>query len=193
MEAIFGVSSLCKQPPPVSTSEFIKAGKELDKHLDVSIAGVGVLKYVRKHLTNASFFQSPSGSFITPMFFYLLRRIVVAHPHQRESVFQLLTDCFDLDTTLDVQSKVALRKSVLTQMLYLVYHGYIFPVVEKMFQYCLSIDHSLIRHFITELLDNMEPPYSTSFYDAVIRLLSTTAGKESLSVCPTPVLQFLGR
>lgn len=52
-------------------------------------------------------------------------------------------------------------------------------------------DHSLIRLFIIEFIDNTNGPYSLSIYDTVVELISQPAAKDALSQNPLKIVQFL--
>ena len=191
--AIRGISALCKSPEPVSKEEFVKAGRILDEHLDVSIASAGVLRFVSARLTNPNFYSTPAGDFSIPMFFYILRRIVVTHPFQQSSVFEILKKCFSIETSLDSEAIMDLRKSIIGQMLYLLHNGFALPILQQLREYCLFIDHSLIRHLITSLLLHLKAPFSDSFFRSVVAILALPACQEALSVQPLEALQFLSK
>lgn len=57
--------------------------------------------------------------------------------------------------------------------------GYIFPVLNKMRQWSTIIDQSLIRHFVLNVLNMIEPPYSPEFLNSFLEILSSIS-KESL-------------
>lgn len=64
-------------------------------------------------------------------------------------------------------------------MIYLMECGYIFPVLNKMRQWSTIIDQSLIRHFVLNVLNMIEPPYSPEFLNSFLEILSSIS-KESL-------------
>lgn len=59
--------------------------------------------------------------------------------------------------------------------------GYIFPVLDRMKKWSTTIDQSLIRHFVLNVLEMIEPPYSTEFLNSFIEILSSVP-KESLFI-----------
>lgn len=106
LTAIQEVSMLCKESKAYSSQANLQLGKQFDKYLQVNIASCGILKYIETSLNDLNYYGTPSASVTTPMFFYLLRRIIVLHPFQRDSVFKLLKNCFELNPSLDALAVV---------------------------------------------------------------------------------------
>lgn len=108
LSAIQEVSALCKESKAFSAQSNIQLGRQFDKHLEVNIASCGILKYIEYSLTDVNYYSTPSASVTTPMFLYLLRRVIVLHPLQRDSVFKILKNCFELNPTLDALAVVCI-------------------------------------------------------------------------------------
>ena len=108
-EAIQAVSKLCKQSNPVSTQGFVTLGKQFEAHLESSsVICAGILKYLYGYLTDPNYYITPSVSVSTPIFSYLIRKIILLHPFLRNEVFTLLKHCFLLEPALDAMATVIL-------------------------------------------------------------------------------------
>lgn len=105
LKAIQEVSKLCKEPKSVS-SHYVQQGKQFEQFIDINIACCGILKHIGSCLYDPNYYSSPSVNITTPMFFYLIRQIIVKQPFQRESVFHLLKDCFEINPSIDALASV---------------------------------------------------------------------------------------
>ncbi|KAL6046222.1 hypothetical protein STEG23_000387 [Scotinomys teguina] len=81
-------------------------------------------------------------------------------------VLQLLVKLFETEhLQLDVMEQLELKKTLLDRMVHLLSRGYVLPVVSYILK-CLEkldTDISLIRCFVTEVLDVIAPPYTSDF------------------------------
>lgn len=86
-----------------------------------------------------------------------------------------------------------MKRRVMKQILFLTYSGYVLPVIEQISTWHSSMDHSLIRLFITDLLQNTNPPYSKAFQNSMVDLISQSVCKEALLKSPEAAISFLSK
>jgi negative elongation factor C/D len=130
------------------------------------------LQWIRVNMTDASYYTATVNTLRMPIYFDLLREISYRHPFQREIILNLLTDCFSIDYELDALATVEFKKELLGIMLYLMKCGFVMPVLDYIAQCTGHIDQSLIRHFITQLVEMIQPPYSPEFVASVLRVIA---------------------
>uniref|UniRef100_UPI00398F7277 negative elongation factor C/D isoform X2 n=1 Tax=Pristiophorus japonicus TaxID=55135 RepID=UPI00398F7277 len=87
------------------------------------------------------------------------------------SYFQLQTD--HTPVHLALLDELELKKTLLDRMVHLLSRGYVLPVVSYI-RKCLEkldTDISLIRYFVTEVLDVIAPPYTSDFVHLFLPIL----------------------
>lgn len=133
---------------------------------------MGVLRWVDQTVSDPSYFEKQMDH--TPIHLTLLDEIVSCHPLLHSEVLKLLVGLFenkfpDLDTLLQLE----LKKTVLDRMVHLMSRGCVLPVIsyirERIDQQ--DTDMSLIRHFVTELLDIICPPYTSDFVHMILPVI----------------------
>lgn len=136
------------------------------------VVAMGVLKWVDQTVSDPSYFEKQMDH--TPIHLMLLDEIVSCHPLLHSEVLKLLVGLFenkfpDLDTLLQLEMK----KTVLDRMVHLMSRGCVLPVIsyirERIDQQ--DTDMSLIRHFVTELLDIICPPYTSDFVHMILPVI----------------------
>lgn len=96
---------------------------------------------------------------------------------------------------LDVMEQLELKKTLLDRMVHLLSRGYVLPVVSYI-RKCLEkldTDISLIRHFVTEVLDVIAPPYTSDFVQLFLPILEndSIAGTIKTEGEHDPVTEFI--
>ncbi|KAG2461941.1 NELFD factor, partial [Polypterus senegalus] len=123
--------------------------------------------------------------------------ISTCHQLLHPQVLQLLTKLFETEhLQLDVMEQLELKKTLLDRMVHLLSRGYVLPVVAYI-RKCLeklNTDISLIRHFVTEVLDVIAPPYTTDFVQLFLPILEneSIAGTIKAEGEHDPVAEFIG-
>uniref|UniRef100_A0A8C4R0H5 Negative elongation factor complex member C/D n=1 Tax=Eptatretus burgeri TaxID=7764 RepID=A0A8C4R0H5_EPTBU len=101
-------------------------------------------------------------------------QISTCHQLMQPLVLQLLTKLFETEhSQLDVMEQLELKKTLLDRMVHLLSRGCVLPVVSYI-RRCLDkqdTDLSLIRHFVTEVLDMVAPPYTPDFVSLFLPIL----------------------
>ncbi|XP_071785026.1 negative elongation factor D-like [Asterias amurensis] len=148
-----------------------KVGSELTAELTAfyqcvryPVVALGVLYWVDKTVTDPAYFQRITDH--TPLHLIVLDEVVNCHPLIHGKVLDLLKRLFeDPYPQLDVLVQMELKKTILDRMVHLLSKGFVVPVVQYIAKCVdqLDTDMSLIRHFVTEVLDMIAPPYTSEF------------------------------
>ncbi|KAG8131670.1 putative Negative elongation factor D-like protein [Naja naja] len=107
--------------------------------------------------------------------------------------FQLQTD--HTPVHLALLDELELKKTLLDRMVHLLSRGYVLPVVSYI-RKCLEkldTDISLIRYFVTEVLDVIAPPYTSDFVQLFLPILEndSIAGTIKTEGEHDPVTEFI--
>nr|XP_058912105.1 negative elongation factor D-like [Kogia breviceps] len=129
----------------------------------------------------------------TPVHLALLDEISTCYQLLHPQVLQLLVKLFETEhSQLDVMEQFALKKTLLDRMVHLLSQGYVLPVAHKCLEK-LDTDISLIRHFVTEVLDVIAPPYTSDFVQFFLPILEndSIAGTIKTEGEHDPVTEFI--
>ncbi|MGH0184270.1 UNVERIFIED_CONTAM: hypothetical protein FKN15_014406 [Acipenser sinensis] len=136
------------------------------------VVAMGVLKWVDWTVSEPRYFQLQTDH--TPVHLALLDEISTCHQLLHPQVLQLLVKLFETEhSQLDVMEQMELKKTLLDRMVHLLSRGYVLPVVGYI-RKCLeklNTDISLIRYFVTEVLDVIAPPYTSDFVQLFLPIL----------------------
>uniref|UniRef100_A0AAX7SRN0 Negative elongation factor complex member C/D n=1 Tax=Astatotilapia calliptera TaxID=8154 RepID=A0AAX7SRN0_ASTCA len=136
------------------------------------VVAMGVLKWVDWTVSEPRYFQLQTDH--TPVHLALLDEICTCHQLLHPQVLQLLIKLFETEhSQLDVMEQLELKKTLLDRMVHLLSRGYVLPVVSYI-RKCLeklNTDISLIRYFVTEVLDVIAPPYTSDFVQLFLPIL----------------------
>ncbi|NXW04586.1 NELFD factor, partial [Fregetta grallaria] len=123
-------------------------------------------------------------------------QISTCHQLLHPQVLQLLVKLFETEhSQLDVMEQLELKKTLLDRMVHLLSRGYVLPVVSYI-RKCLEkqdTDISLIRYFVTEVLDVIAPPYTSDFVQLFLPILEneSIAGTIKTEGEHDPVTEFI--
>lgn len=136
------------------------------------VVSVGIIHWVHAEVTEPSYFNLTMEH--TPIHIALLDEIASAHSLLHSKVFDLLIKLFESKSDdLEILVQLQQRKMLLDRMIHLMSRGYVLPVV-KYIHSCWSngeTDISLIRYFVTEVLDMIGPPYTPEFVTLFLPLV----------------------
>ncbi|KAF7248640.1 Negative elongation factor D [Varanus komodoensis] len=155
---------------------------------------MGVLKWVDWTVSEPRYFQLQTDH--TPVHLALLDEISTCHQLLHPLVLQLLVKLFETEhSQLDVMEQLELKKTLLDRMVHLLSRGYVLPVVGYI-RKCLEkldTDISLIRYFVTEVLDVIAPPYTSDFVQLFLPILEneSIAGTIKTEGEHDPVTEFI--
>lgn len=132
--------------------------------MKIPVVSMGVVRWVEHMLTDSTFFEEAAES--SSLFLVLLDEATSCHALQHPHVLELLKRLIEGSyPTLEVSVQMELKKSLVEHMVHLLSCGYVLPVVDYV-SHCMqlgSLDHSHIRHFVSEVLSVVQRPYSQEF------------------------------
>ncbi|XP_005993627.1 negative elongation factor C/D isoform X2 [Latimeria chalumnae] len=170
-KAIETVHNLCCNENK-GASELVAELSTLYQCIRFPVVAMGVLKWVDWTVSEPRYFQLQTDH--TPVHLALLDEISTCHQLLHPQVLQLLIKLFETEhSQLDVMEQLELKKTLLDRMVHLLSRGYVLPVVSYI-RKCLeklNTDISLIRHFVTEVLDVIAPPYTSDFVQLFLPIL----------------------
>uniref|UniRef100_A0AAQ5XF38 Negative elongation factor complex member C/D n=1 Tax=Amphiprion ocellaris TaxID=80972 RepID=A0AAQ5XF38_AMPOC len=194
-KAIETVHNLCCNENKGATELVAELGT-LYQCIRFPVVAMGVLKWVDWTVSEPRYFQLQTDH--TPVHLALLDEICTCHQLLHPQVLQLLIKLFETEhSQLDVMEQLELKKTLLDRMVHLLSRGYVLPVVGYI-RKCLeklNTDISLIRYFVTEVLDVIAPPYTSDFVQLFLPILEndSIAGTIRTEGEHDPVAEFIGK
>ncbi|XP_061911365.1 negative elongation factor D isoform X1 [Entelurus aequoreus] len=192
-KAIETVHNLCCNDNKGATELVAELGT-LYQCIRFPVVAMGVLKWVDWTVSEPRYFQLQTDH--TPVHLALLDEICTCHQLLHPQVLQLLIKLFETEhSQLDVMEQLELKKTLLDRMVHLLSRGYVLPVVGYI-RKCLeklNTDISLIRYFVTEVLDVIAPPYTSDFVQLFLPILEndSIAGTIRTEGEHDPVAEFI--
>ncbi|XP_057702873.1 negative elongation factor C/D isoform X2 [Corythoichthys intestinalis] len=192
-KAIETVHNLCCNENKGATELVAELGT-LYQCIRFPVVAMGVLKWVDWTVSEPRYFQLQTDH--TPVHLALLDEICTCHQLLHPQVLQLLIKLFETEhSQLDVMEQMELKKTLLDRMVHLLSRGYVLPVVSYI-RKCLeklNTDISLIRYFVTEVLDVIAPPYTSDFVQLFLPILEndSIAGTIRTEGEHDPVAEFI--
>ncbi|XP_077982594.1 negative elongation factor D-like [Glandiceps talaboti] len=170
-QALERVHNICSNERKGAT-ELVAETQVLYQCIRYPIVGVGVLFWIAQTVSEPSYFQRLTDH--TPLHLALLDEISSCHPLYHASVLQLLIDLFEkVYPDLDVLVQLELKKTLLDRMVHLLSRNYVVPIIQYI-KKCVDkqdTDISLIRHFVTEVLEMIAPPYTSEFVQLFLPII----------------------
>uniref|UniRef100_A0A8C0H374 Negative elongation factor complex member C/D n=1 Tax=Chelonoidis abingdonii TaxID=106734 RepID=A0A8C0H374_CHEAB len=194
-KAVETVHNLCCNENK-GASELVAELSTLYQCIRFPVVAMGVLKWVDWTVSEPRYFQLQTDH--TPVHLALLDEISTCHQLLHPQVLQLLVKLFETEhSQLDVMEQLELKKTLLDRMVHLLSRGYVLPVVGYI-RKCLEkldTDISLIRYFVTEVLDVIAPPYTSDFVQLFLPILEneSIAGTIKTEGEHDPVTEFIGK
>ncbi|KAJ8316708.1 hypothetical protein KUTeg_005738 [Tegillarca granosa] len=191
-QALEKVQGICAENK--SSSDLIADIATLFMNIKFPVIAFGILKWVDYTVSDASYFKLNTDH--TPLHLVLIDEIVTNHVLLHQKALDLLVRIFESSfEELDVLVQLELKKTVLDRIVHLFSRGFVIPVVTYI-RKCLDkqdTDISLIRHFVTEVLDVIAPPYTPEFMQLFLPLLENKAitGSIILEDGKDPVSEFI--
>ncbi|XP_075032900.1 negative elongation factor C/D [Mixophyes fleayi] len=192
-KAVETVHNLCCNENK-GASELVAELSTLYQCIRFPVVAMGVLKWVDWTVSEPRYFQLQTDH--TPVHLALLDEISTCHQLLHPQVLQLLIKLFETEhSQLDVMEQLELKKTLLDRMVHLLSRGYVLPVVTYI-RKCLEkldTDISLIRYFVTEVLDVIAPPYTSDFVQLFLPILEneSIAGTIKTEGEHDPVTEFI--
>jgi len=162
MQAIEKVHTICSTTK--GSSELIAELNTLYHCIRYPVVSVGVVRWVECTVTEPSYFKLCTEH--TPLHLAVLDEVVTCHALLHHTVLQLFIRLFESkQDELEILVQLEMRKMLLDRMVNLLSRGCVMPVV-KYIKQCWQrgdTDISLIRYFVTEVLEAIAPPYTPEF------------------------------
>ncbi|XP_050395724.1 negative elongation factor D [Patella vulgata] len=170
IQALEKTQSLCTENK--ASSELIADVGTLFQCLKFPVVSMGVLKWVDHTVSEPSYFKLNTDH--TPIHLVLVDEIATNHILLHQKALDLLIRLFEGSyEELDVLVRLELKKKLLDRMVHLFSGGCVIPVVSyiRKCQDTQDTDISLIRYFVTEVLDVIAPPYTSDFIHLFLPLI----------------------
>ncbi|KAK6627541.1 beta ketoadipyl CoA thiolase, th1 [Polyplax serrata] len=159
IEKVHGICNMAK-----GSAELIAELGSLYQCIKCPVVAVGIVRWVEFTVTESSYFKLCTEH--TPIHLALLDEVVTCHPLLHTKVLTLLIELFESkQDELEILVQLEMRKMLLDRMVNLLSRGCVVPVV-KYVKHCWTrgdTDISLIRYFVTEVLEAVAPPYTLEF------------------------------
>ncbi|OQR75335.1 negative elongation factor D-like [Tropilaelaps mercedesae] len=152
--------------------------------VQLPVMALAAIHWARYVVNEASYFKLNTEH--VPMHFALLDEVAICQPTLHDRLLRLYSDLFEkpFDAELDVLVLIEIRKMLLDRMIHLVCRGCVLSVLRYITARYQrqDTDISLIRYFVTELLDVIGPPYTAEF---VANFLPLVENKEITGDVPS--------
>lgn len=141
----------------------------------IPLVAMGILRWVKYTVSEPSYFQLTTDH--TPIHLAFLDEISIYHNTLHEKVLELLVSLMEFEwDDMEVLQQLQVKRVIIDRMIHLVSRGYVIPVIRHMRSKWEKQDYdvSLIRYFVTEILEIIEPPYSPEFTNALLPLIEAS-------------------
>lgn len=160
--AIEKVSAICSEKK--GSSELLPELGQLFQSIRVPVVGLGVVHWVKHVVCEKNYFHLSTEH--TPLHLALLDEVTTCHTTLHMKVLELYINIFEsTQEELEVLAQLEMKKMLLDRMVHLLSRGCVVPVINYI-KSCWTrgeTDMSLIRYFVTEVLDIISPPYTLEF------------------------------
>jgi len=158
------------------------------------VVSVGIIRWVECIVTEPNYFSVNSD--ICPIHLALLDEVVANHPLLHSKVLSLFTSLFENSYgDMEILAALEIKKMLVDRLVNLLARGCVLPVVKYMAECWSSTDTdiSLIRYFVTEVLETIAPPYSTEFVALFLPLVENEdiTGSMRIDSDSDPVSEFI--
>ncbi|XP_011299293.1 negative elongation factor D [Fopius arisanus] len=162
IQAIEKVHNICNINK--GSTELVAELNTLYQCIRFPVVSVGIIRWVECTVTEPSYFKLSTEH--CPIHLALLDEVVACHNLLHPKVLQLLVQLFESkQDELEILVQLEMKKMLIDRMVNLLSRGCVVPVVCYIKQ-CWQrgdTDISLIRYFVTEVLEAIAPPYSLEF------------------------------
>lgn len=170
-EAIETAHSICCSAND-SHTELLSRISTLFSSLRFPIVSMGVLRWVEATLTDTSFYEISAEA--SSLFLVLLDEIASCNHLHHHFILDLLKRLLETSySSMEDNIQIELKHSLVDHLIHLLSCGHVIPVVSYIHK-CMTnetLEHSLVRYFVSEVLSIISPPYSQEFTTAFLPLL----------------------
>ena len=159
------------------------------------VVGVGVIRWIENTVTEPSYFKLSTDS--CPTHLAILDEVAAIHTTLHPQILNLLIRLFESkQDELEILVQLEMKKMLLDRMVNLLTRGCVVPVVKYIKQCCVKgdTDISLIRYFVTEVLETITHPYSLEFVQLFLPMVENEeiTGTMRGEGDNDPVSEFIG-
>ncbi|KAL5277155.1 NELFCD family protein [Megaselia abdita] len=161
-QAIEKVHAICNVNK--GSTELIAELQTLYNCIKFPVVGVGVIRWIENTVTEPSYFKLSTDT--CPTHLAILDEVAATHTTLHNQILTLLIRLFESkQDELEILVQLEMKKMLLDRMVNLLTRGCVVPVVKYVKQCCQKgdTDISLIRYFVTEVLETITHPYSPEF------------------------------
>lgn len=171
--AIDKVATICLERK--GSLELLSEVSTLYQYIKIPVVAMGILVWVRCTVSEPSYFRLTTDH--TPIHLALLDEISIHHNTLHEKVLELLTQLMNIEPEdMEVLQQLQIKRVIIDRMVHLVSRNYVIPIIKHM-RRCWQkqdMDVSLIRYFVTEMLEIIEPPYSQEFVHLLLPMIEAS-------------------
>jgi len=196
MQALEKVHSICSSNK--GNMELIAELDTIYKCIKFAAVSLGIIRWVESIVCEPNYFSLNSD--YCPIHLALLDEVVSNHPLLHSRVLQLYTRLFEggraIYGDMENLAEMEIKKMLVDRLVNLLSRGYVLPVVKYM-ALCwrnTDTDISLIRYFVTEVLETIAPPYSQEFVSLFLPLVENeeiTGTMDKVDMDSDPVSEFI--
>ncbi|CAG0895279.1 unnamed protein product [Cyprideis torosa] len=190
LQAVEKAQAICSANKP--SNEILVDLTMMFQHLRYPVVAMGVLLWIEILTTEASYFKLAVDS--TPIHLVLLDEMVGLHASLQNRALKLLTKLFETELEdFEILAMMEVKKMLIDRMVHLMTKGCVLPVISYMTSCWRSqnVDVSLIRYFVTEVLEVIAPPYSQEFIESFLPLVDNEEITGSMRENEEAIGQFL--
>eukprot|EP01135_Chromosphaera_perkinsii_P005659 Nk52_evm30s356 gene=Nk52_evmTU30s356 len=200
LAALEAVHSICMAKNEVFANQrseaSIKTASELCEYAKIPIAAACIIHWASDAiLFDETYFTSHFKTSSIPIHFIIFDEIASKHPLLHVKLLSLYKKVFEREHGLEPLVSVELKKTVLQRLLVLCAYGYSLEVIDYIHSSMSAntIDRSLIRFFLMNLMKMVSSPYSSSFVGSLVQMLMNEDVVEAMtfSESKATVAQFL--
>ncbi|OZJ05119.1 hypothetical protein BZG36_01368 [Bifiguratus adelaidae] len=140
--------------------------------LDHPMVALAVVHWLDSLLADTTYYETYFRTTDIPLPHLLLEEIASRHPMLQKRVFQVLKKNVEMNIkVLGPEIMMALRRTLLDRMIYLVQLGYAIPILEYIRDTGDKLDESLIIHSVQRVLEMADEPYSQEFVSVMVDIV----------------------
>lgn len=178
------------------STELIAELQTLYNCIKVPVVGVGVIRWIENTVTEPSYFKLSTDT--CPTHLAILDEVASIHTTLHHQILTLLIRLFESkQDELEILVQLEMKKMLLDRMVNLLTRGCVVPVVKYVKQCCQKgdTDISLIRYFVTEVLETITHPYSPEFVQLFLPMVENEeiTGTMRGDGDNDPVSEFIGK
>ena len=171
--ALDKVATICLERK--GSLELLSEVNTLYQYIKIPVVAMGILVWVKYTVSEPSYFKLTTDH--TPIHLALLDEISIHHNTLHEKVLELLIQLMVIEPEdMEVLQQLQIKRVIIDRMVHLVSRNYVIPIIKHM-RRCWQkqdMDVSLIRYFVTEMLEIIEPPYSQEFVHLLLPMIEAS-------------------